>query len=174
MLRQFNIWSEVVGLDYLGFTSLHGTPLRPPWKRQHCPLLITGYCSCAPVCSSFQSPEVCVYYPWSQHNDDDWAWNVFTGEWSCCPFYILAENMQVGKEWVGVGVGKDQFHVWHCPTQFLPFFLASFNIMVQTNTAHPTATLWITCWFHDFICGPSGSEWISGIFNHKKSRFWWS
>lgn len=44
-----------VGLDYLGFTSLHGTPLRPPWKRQHCLLLITEYCSCASVCSTFQT-----------------------------------------------------------------------------------------------------------------------
>lgn len=43
-----------VGLDYRHFTSLHGTPLRPPWKRQHFLLLITGYCSCASVCSSFQ------------------------------------------------------------------------------------------------------------------------
>lgn len=126
VLKQYSIRSEVVGLDYLAFTSLHGTPLRPPWKGQHCPLLITV--SSAAV--SNQSPEVCracVYYPWPQQYDD-WGWNIFTGGWPCYPFYPLAENMQVRKEWVGVG--EDQFHegVWRFPTRLFPIFLATFYI----------------------------------------------
>ena len=69
----------------------------------------------------------CVYYPWPQQYDDR-GWNIFAEGQPCYPFYTLAENMQVRKEWVGVG--EDQFHgrVWHFPTRLFPIFLSTFYV----------------------------------------------
>lgn len=163
-------WNVV--LDYLGFTSLHGTPLRPPWKMQHHPLLITGYCSCASVCSNFQTVtrSVCL----TSLVTALWWLRLKYFHWRTILLSLLYFSWKnAGREKMG-GNGREPVSCWTLPHPLSSLFPGcllpqgpdQYSIF-HSNPLDNFLVLWLYFW--------SFWKWeFLGSYDHKRSRFWCS
>lgn len=177
VLKQYSILSEVVGFDYLGFTSLHENPLRLAWKEQPCPLLITVLFLCSVVCSSFQlvtrsaqslfllslAAAVMMTKPEIFSLEDDLA----------VPFAVQMKTCRSGRngwEWERISFMKESDTSPQDLLCFPGYLLHHMSRPTQHTLQHHFGRYPFA--FIIFGSGALGSDWVSGILGPQKSSFW--